>query len=157
MKSCHGQAAKEENFQPIYHCSRCPTRSFASKRTWLLSLPPVLPVQLKRFRYDQHSGQFQKSRVRIRTPSTLDLSDLLLSSDAWPSDGDNVRVAAKVCSHLGGSMERGHYVAFINAGASLQEEAWYLLDDARSIPVTRDDALRVEAYIAFYRRVTAAE
>lgn len=38
-----------------------------------------------------------------------------------------------------------------------QDEAWYLLDDARSIPVSRDDALRVEAYIAFYRRVTAVK
>ena len=27
-----------------------------------------------------------------------------------------------VCAHLGGSMERGHYVAFVNVGPSLQEE-----------------------------------
>eukprot|EP00435_Cladocopium_sp_Y103_P045974 s1897_g13.t1 len=78
--------ALEENFQPIYHCSCCgsdaPRRAFASKRTWLQQLPPVLPVQLKRFRFDAHTGSFQKSRMRIQTTSTLDLSDLILSSDA---------------------------------------------------------------------------
>ena len=26
----------------------------------------------------------------------------------------------KVCAHLGGSMERGHYVAFINVGPNLK-------------------------------------
>lgn len=34
----------------------------------------------------------------------------------------------------------------------LQEEAWFLLDDARTLPCRREDALRVEAYIAFYRK-----
>jgi hypothetical protein len=56
------QQPKEENFQPIYHCSCCgsdATRRFASKRTWLQQLPPVLPVQLKRFRFDAHTGSFQ--------------------------------------------------------------------------------------------------
>ena len=36
-----------------------------------------------------------------------------------------------------------------------QEESWFLLDDARVLPVRREDALRVEAYIAFYRRIEA--
>ena len=27
-----------------------------------------------------------------------------------------------VCAHLGGSMERGHYVAFVNLGPTLDEE-----------------------------------
>jgi ubiquitin C-terminal hydrolase len=33
-----------------------------------------------------------------------------------------------------------------------QEESWFLLDDAKCVPVRREDALKVEAYIAFYRR-----
>lgn len=164
--------ALEENFQPIYHCSCCgsdATRRFASKRTWLQQLPPVLPVQLKRFRFDAHTGSFQKSRMRIQTSSTLDLSELLLSSEQQQQlqscmkdssatrqhEGEAMGTLYElyaVCAHLGGSMERGHYVAFINVGASLKEESWFLLDDAKCVPVRREDALKVEAYIAFYRR-----
>eukprot|EP00913_Durusdinium_trenchii_P007129 g6704.t1 len=73
--------ALEESFEAIYKCQHCtPSRTFASKRAWLWgSLPPVLPVQLKRFRRER-DGAFRKSQTRIQTSSTLDLSDLLLSS-----------------------------------------------------------------------------
>ena len=50
---------KEDDFQPIYHCAHCNQRRFASKRTWLWSLPPVLPVQLKRFHCETSTGTFQ--------------------------------------------------------------------------------------------------
>eukprot|EP00434_Breviolum_minutum_P012587 symbB.v1.2.011092.t1/scaffold693.1/size172333/4 len=173
--------ALEDDFQPIYHCAHCNQRRFASKRTWLWSLPPVLPVQLKRFHCETSTGTFQKlgdaetggwCGVQIRTTSTLNLSDLLLSSDQQQQLEDSMKTRDAqpvglqnremtntiyelyaVCAHLGGSMERGHYVAFINVGPNLKEESWFLLDDARVLPVRREDALRVEAYIAFYRRV----
>ncbi|CAK9093606.1 unnamed protein product [Durusdinium trenchii] len=165
--------ALEESFEAIYKCQHCtPSRTFASKRAWLWgSLPPVLPVQLKRFRRER-DGAFRKSQTRIQTSSTLDLSDLLLSSKEQQllkslvkkeHEALNAEVSEcavyelyAVCAHLGGSMERGHYVAFINAGRSLKEEAWFLLDDARTLPCRREDALRVEAYIAFYRKPAGA-
>lgn len=56
----HGWRFKEDDFQPIYHCAHCNQRRFASKRTWLWSLPPVLPVQLKRFHCETSTGTFQK-------------------------------------------------------------------------------------------------
>lgn len=136
--------ALEDSFKPIYHCAHCACKTFASKRTWLLSLPPVLPVQLKRFRCE--NGTFKKSRKQIRTSCTLDLQDLLLSAEEQPLGPNGIlRVLLRqqmrdfvknspecsgasasyelygVCAHLGGSMERGHYVAFINAGPSLQD------------------------------------
>lgn len=39
-----------------------------------------------------------------------------------PSHLHRLQFFFQVCAHLGGSMERGHYVAFINVGASLK--AW---------------------------------
>ncbi|CAE7235047.1 UBP23 [Symbiodinium natans] len=168
--------ALEENFAPIYNCVRCggtdkSSRCFASKRAWLNPpLPPVVPVQLKRFHGQQ--GSYHKSKTKIKTTSTLDLSILMLTEaeqrELQPFTAPESKLPAcsphessiyelyAVCAHLGGSMERGHYVAFVNTGPSLEEEAWFLLDDARTTACQREDVLRVEAYIAFYRRPIAA-
>ena len=43
-----------------------------------------------------------------------------------------------VCAHLGGSMERGHYVAFVNTGPSLEEE----------VPLGPGHELKVNSIIA---------
>ncbi|CAJ1419241.1 unnamed protein product [Effrenium voratum] len=163
--------ALEEDFLPIYKCPQCEARSFASKRSWLRPpLPHVLPVQLKRFH--RQNGSFQKSRTRVQTSCTLDLKDLLLSAE----EAHQLQAFAKseagsllpdhelqtsyelyaVCAHLGRSMECGHYIAFINTGPSLQHEAWFLLDDAQTLPCRREDVLRAEAYIAFYRKANGS-
>ncbi|CAE7219872.1 UBP19, partial [Symbiodinium pilosum] len=154
--------ALEEDFAPIYNCVHCTEtpRQFACKRAWLKPpLPPVVPVQLKRFHGQQ--GSYQKSRTRIKTSSTLDLSSLILTDadqrelQPFMASGSTLPVSTQpgstvyelyaVCAHLGGSMERGHYVAFVNLGPTLDEEAWFLLDDARATACQREDVLLVEA------------
>ncbi|CAE7820769.1 USP27X [Symbiodinium sp. CCMP2592] len=177
LRSLSSIEALEEDFSPIYNCVHCSTetscRRFASKRAWLKPpLPPVVPVQLKRFHGQQ--GSYYKSKTKIKTSSVLDLSSVMLTEpeqqelqhfmtpdSKLPASAGIPHESAKyelyaVCAHLGGSMERGHYVAFVNTGPSLEEEAWFLLDDARAIACQRQDALLVEAYIAFYRRPSAA-
>ncbi|OLP99200.1 Ubiquitin carboxyl-terminal hydrolase 27 [Symbiodinium microadriaticum] len=178
LRSLGSIEALEEDFSPIYNCVHCSTekacRRFASKRAWLKPpLPPVVPVQLKRF-YGQQ-GSYYKSKTKIKTSSVLDLSSVMLTEpeqqQLQPFMTPDSKLAASagithesakyelyaVCAHLGGSMERGHYVAFVNTGPSLEKEAWFLLDDARATACQRQDALLVEAYIAFYRRPSPPE
>jgi len=54
-------------------------------------------------------------------------------------------------------MHSGHYVAYVNGGASLESEAWFGISDARIWTCTRSEALKAEAYIAFYRREGTSE
>jgi tRNA-binding EMAP/Myf-like protein len=49
-------------------------------------------------------------------------------------------------------MSSGHYIAYVNGGTSLEKEEWHGVSDARVWKCSREEALKAEAYVAFYRR-----
>merc|ERR1712151_972250 len=57
-----------------------------------------------------------------------------------------------ICVHLGSSMQSGHYIAYVNAATSLDNERWYTISDSHVSKCSRKEVLEAEAYIAFYRR-----
>lgn len=174
--------ALEQDFAPSYSCSSCQKsqssgtgcrRTYASKRLWLCSaeLPPLLTLQLKRFR--QYFGRYEKSTMSIRLPVKLDLSSFVLGQESMErlrphlapdcnvSDAmltsDGVRGAPRyelygICVHIGSSMKGGHYVAYVNSGVSLEREEWFRISDAKVCSCDRAEVLKQEAYVAFYRR-----
>lgn len=56
-----------------YHCVKCNSAQTASKRLKLSSLPPVLPIHLKRFSHSQTQAKSSKLGAHIRFPFTLNL------------------------------------------------------------------------------------
>jgi ubiquitin carboxyl-terminal hydrolase 22/27/51 len=56
-----------------YHCRKCNSAQKAEKRLKLSSLPPVLPVHLKRFSHSQKNSTSSKIDTKIRFPFTLNL------------------------------------------------------------------------------------
>lgn len=164
--------AIEDDFKPVYNCTRCAKekvgKTFASRRMWLMpgSLPPLLTLQLKRFR--RYRDRFEKSVASIGLPLSLDLSDYVLSDEQLQSFKPyvdrgyedlqgNGAVSLKyelygMCVHQGSSMKSGHYIAYVNSGASLEEEKWFEISDAKRRSCTRAEVLKAEAYVAFYRR-----
>merc|ERR1712146_87667 len=58
-----------------------------------------------------------------------------------------------ICEHQGSQMQDGHYVAYVNSGPSLAREEWFGLSDTKVWKCERAEVLKVEAYIAFYRRI----
>jgi ubiquitin carboxyl-terminal hydrolase 22/27/51 len=56
-----------------YHCRKCNSAQKAEKRLKLSTLPPVLPVHLKRFSHSQKLSTSSKIDTRIRFPFTLNL------------------------------------------------------------------------------------
>mmetsp|Transcript_57745 Transcript_57745/g.114560 ORF Transcript_57745/g.114560 Transcript_57745/m.114560 type:complete len:781 (-) Transcript_57745:155-2497(-) len=191
--------ALEDEYQPIYQCASCSTRpadpaattsnsssrstgkrrTYASRRLWLWQpdMPPLLTLQLKRFR--RYFSKFEKSTTSIALPTVLDVSDYVLtepqldgirtflvegqdlSSFAIPSQPETTNGVAPalpmryelygICVHQGNSMQSGHYVAYVNGGPSLEKEAWFGISDARLWKCGREEVLKAEAYIAFYR------
>merc|ERR1712178_67250 len=57
-----------------------------------------------------------------------------------------------LCEHQGSQMQDGHYIAYVNSGPSLKNEEWYGMSDTKVWKCERAEILKVEAYIAFYRR-----
>jgi len=154
-------------------------KTFASRRLWLWpgDLPPILTLQLKRFRQYSSEG-LVKAQTRITLPPLLDLSDSVLSEaelktlqahaipgcdlqdapgDALPS-GSSIRYELyAICEHQGLQMQGGHYIAYVNSGASLSSAEWFGISDAKVWKCTWADVLKAEAYVAFYRRYSGIE
>lgn len=182
--------ALEDEYNPVYQCSVCgnagsskagSSKTFASRRMWLwqADLPPLLTLQLKRFR--RYFSKFEKSTASIALPTLLDLRDFVLterqlgSMAPFVAEGLDLQHAAPpretaststpslryelygICVHQGATMHSGHYVAYVNGGASLESEAWFGISDARIWTCTRSEVLKAEAYIAFYRREGMSE
>jgi len=174
--------AIEDNLQPTYQCSGCAedgeVRSFASRRIWLWpkDCPPLLALHLKRFR--RRGERWEKSPTPVRLPATMDLNDYAFTQELCASlashlapgsntpgsflteQNDNLFEGGSslryelyaICVHEGASMQSGHYVAYLNAGPSLEQEDWYCVSDMTVTGSSREIVLKKEAYVAFYRR-----
>lgn len=167
-KKCSDQATGEQNGAK----QTTKPRSFASRRAWLWpSLPPILTLQLKRFQRGRGSrANFQKSSESVDLPPTLDLSEFMLDPEKLsqlspyvasdprkelPPKDESFQPKYELyalCVHQGSSLQSGHYIAYVNAGCSLETESWYNISDTHVSRCSRQDALNAEAYIAFYRR-----
>jgi len=177
--------ALEDEFKPVYRCSSCAKadrgKAYASRRLWLwqADLPPLLTLQLKRFR--RYFQRFEKSTASIQLPTVLDLGDFVLTEPQFQSlmpflvEGLDLQERLPVesseksgpkslryelygiCVHQGSTMASGHYVAYVNSGTSLEHEAWFGISDTKVWSCTRAEVLKAEAYIAFYRREGSGE
>jgi len=169
--------ALENDFAPVYQCAQCgeSCKTYASRRMWLwpIDLPPLLTLQIKRFRCYQQ--RIQKSVASVALPSVLnleefviteaqlrsmrpyvtkgsDLVDLGTRSDRDHDSQSSLRYELYgICVHQGASMQSGHYVAYVNSGPSLEHEQWFAISDAKVWMCDRAEVLKQEAYIAFYR------
>ena len=82
--------------------------------------PNVLALHLKRFKYQEDIGRFQKLGYRVVFPFSLRLFN---TSSESPNADRQYRLRAIVV-HIGQALHHGHYVALIRSG-----EKWLLFDD----------------------------
>merc|ERR1711862_427503 len=135
------------------HCSaESGSRTYASKRAWLMPsrLPPLLTLHLKRCR--RYGIRFEKSVANIALPAVLELNDFVLTPEAFKSLGAHTSKGMElqdlqaslesgdanlryelygICVHEGKTMASGHYVAYVNAGLSLESESWKGISDGK--------------------------
>lgn len=184
LKHFSSVQALEDDFKPTYSCRHCQKKddkikTFASQRMWICSggLPPLLTLQLKRFR--RYLDRYEKSSACISLPQVLELEENVLASETIESLAPFVEKGLEdiqrfvsqlqgktdccrpnplryelyaLCVHQGTSMRSGHYVAYVNSGQSLEKEKWFGVSDTRVWKCDRDEVLKAEAYVVFYRR-----
>jgi ubiquitin C-terminal hydrolase len=128
-----------------WHCTRCRVAREATKRLWLVKLPHILLVHLKRFYYQ---GPF---RNKIDTFVDFPLMGLDLSpyvEGARP--GEYVYDLFAVCNHEGG-LNGGHYYSYVRNG--YRNGQWFRFDDSRVVPMEENLVRsRGTAYILFFVR-----
>lgn len=154
-----------------YHCRKCNSAQKAEKRLKLSSLPPVLPVHLKRFSHSQKLSQSSKIDTKVRFPFTLNLEPYTAAPKAPKPDEKaknkekdkdkdkdkdkehEAREAAKieplytlssVIVHKG-KIDSGHYVSYARQG-----DEWFRFDDSMVVRVQEREVLGAEAYMLFY-------
>lgn len=135
-------------------CIQCEVKTPSKQGVRLLSLPPILCIQLKRFRIN--NGFIQKLDYRVTFPETFDFSKTVntaLSTDFVQNDCQYTLYAVVVHS---GSAVFGHYTAYVRQRESW---SWYHADDSRVNQVSWDEVqssyggrYRHTAYMLMYRR-----
>jgi ubiquitin carboxyl-terminal hydrolase 12/46 len=103
-----------------FSCDECGCKQEAQKRMRVASLPPVLCLHLKRFKYVESAGQMQKLTHRVVFPFHLKLTN---TTDTCP-DADAEYSLTAVVVHMGAHMNHGHYVALVKSAGK-----WVCFDD----------------------------
>eukprot|EP00871_Galdieria_phlegrea_P003644 jgi/Galph1/4280/GphlegSOOS_G2901.1 len=140
-ESCSKQSNKSEKDAQV----GLNVRTRAKKHFIIQSLAPVVIIHMKRFR--QVGFGFEKVSGRIAFPLEWDLSPLSASKSANASCNEYYLTGIVVHQ---GSLEWGHYTAYIRGACSPQDHHWYYCSDDHIELVDEEQVSQSEAYLLFY-------
>ena len=137
-----------------FHCDSCGGLQEAEKRMKIKRLPKVLALHLKRFKFMENLGRFEKLHYRVLYPYHLRLFNT--TDDA--EDPDRLYELYAVVVHIGGGPYHGHYVAIVKT----EDKGWLLFDDELVEPVDKafvrnffgERPGMACAYVLFYQETT---
>mmetsp|Transcript_1044 Transcript_1044/g.2095 ORF Transcript_1044/g.2095 Transcript_1044/m.2095 type:complete len:628 (-) Transcript_1044:59-1942(-) len=162
-----------------YKCEKCGKVGRANKQSRLASIPPVLTLHLKRFRYGETAaapvsrrsgrevGQLLSSQSaadlvyaggsgsakiegHIKFEQLIDLRPYLTDELKESHEKKNMFCRLfAVVVHAGKNSHSGHYIAYVRNLG--KKEEWWKMDDGRVTPVTLQQVKQAEAYMLFYR------
>ena len=160
--------ARVEDLDSGYKCESCGKGGRATKQSRLASIPPILTLHLKRFRYGgdargpsqaasmggSNSRRTTKSgsakiEGHIKFEQIFDLKPYLTDELQAKQKAMFCRLFAVVV-HAGKNSHSGHYIAYVR---NIQKNEWWKMDDARITKVDMQEVMQAEAYMLFYRVV----
>lgn len=170
--------SRAEALDSGYKCEKCGKVGKATKQSRLASIPPILTLHLKRFRYGS-GGLNGVSDVGSRR-SRSELGQLLAGSEYFGGKSGSAKIEGHikfnilfdllpfltqelqekhtnmlcrlfaVIVHAGKNSHSGHYIAYVR---NLVKNEWWKMDDGRVTNVTVGEVQNAEAYMLFYRVV----
>lgn len=157
----------KETLDSGYKCEKCGKVGNASKTSKLASIPPILTLHLKRFRYGSITSEGRPRNARGNTlevgPSgsakieghvafktILDIKPYLTQELQETTFRKAFCRLFAVVVHNGKNSHSGHYVAYVQ---SLTTKDWWKMDDAKVTRVNQSEVMNCEAYMLFYRVV----
>jgi len=133
----------------LYMCNNCKLKQRSTKKFWIRTLPNVLCLHLKRFRWSMFHRIKVETFVQFPTQN-LDMNTYLLNNlheTRRSFCGSNLYDLAAVIVHHGSGAGCGHYTAY-----AVHESQWYHFNDSTVTPCELETVLRCKAYILFYVR-----
>merc|ERR1719232_318606 len=153
---------REETLEE-YKCDSCNQVGYATKQTKLASIPPVLTLHLKRFRYgglqsnyanssmngfvnrranpNHHSTGSAKIEGHVRFEQIFDLLPFVTPQLKQSRRTMCCRLFA-VIVHSGKNSHSGHYLAYVR---NISKNEWWKMDDARICRVAPSEVMEAEA------------
>ncbi|CAX45547.1 conserved hypothetical protein [Candida dubliniensis CD36] len=138
------------------------SKEFATRR-------PILPICLKRYRFNSGAASGTRSQKRIIIPPFIDLPQFVADDIDDSSCSFRLILESAIC-HRGDKIESGHFIAVVrkhtNKINETEQEAnnstWYLYDDmkknSRVVEKTFTEIFKDEwPYMLFYRLVSNHE
>ena len=105
-----------------FFCDRCLSLQEAHKRMRVRTLPAVLALHLKRFKYVEQLQRFKKLSYRIAFPFEMQVPPEVCCDATH--DADRTYRLFAVIVHAGSGPNHGHYVALVRS-----HEHWLCFDD----------------------------
>ena len=137
-----------------WYCSKCKRHVDATKKFDLWTLPPILIVHLKRFKFT-HSGRKKKIDRQLKYPlEGWSLSRSMRSTHGAEKESYNLYA---VSNHSGGDLGFGHYTAM---ALNRFDDCWYDFNDSscQKVDVSKCDlGCSSKCYLLFYNRVDNGE
>ena len=131
------------------YCSNCKKPQGHLKKLEIFRPPPILIIQLKRFKF---ANAFRnKLSTLVEFPLyNLDLSSFVSEQD-FLQQHLNIDLSYDLYAIINhyGTLHFGHYISIVK---NLQEGKWYKYDDSQRTQVTEDSIQKDCAYILFYIR-----
>lgn len=156
VTSCLKKFSAEEMLceRDKFHCDNCGGLQEAEKRMKIKTLPSILTLHLKRFRFTEDFQRLQKLFYKVVYPYHIRLFNTTEEAD----DPDRLYELYAVVVHIGGGPMHGHYVSVVKT----PDRGWMLYDDEMVEPVDRsfvqnffgDKPGLATAYLLFYRETT---
>lgn len=143
IEDCIDQLLQSEKLSAMnsWYCNVCKEQKEAVKKTNICRVPPLLILNLKRFKNAK-----QKTQSLVHFPiNGLDMAAYVTGEQKETLEHYNL--AGVTCHH--GNLESGHYVAYAKNG-----DYWYEFNDEKVTPVLNPDPeiITSAAYNLFYVR-----
>ncbi len=145
LDECLSEFIKEEYLTDNnqYYCEICKDKKDASKQILLYDLPPIIIIQLKRYK----NNGFRTSRKNSKV--TFPIKDMCFSKYMSKYKIDNSLYNLCAVTQQIGSLNGGHYVA---QGLNHLNNKWYLYDDATVTSISEEDIITNNSYILYYEK-----
>lgn len=133
-----------------WRCPKCAKKCISTKKMDIHSLPPILLIQLKRFRHCSNWRERVDTLVEFPI-DLLDLEDLVPSSNDTTIKGGKNLYKLIAVSHHSGSLCSGHYTAYARNSCN---NKWFHFNDSWVNVVEHPEIKLISegAYILVYER-----
>lgn len=174
--------ARAEALDSGYKCEKCGKVGRATKQSCLSSIPPILTLHLKRFRYgDSRTASTAAAGTTGRRTGRSEINQLLGSNaDFLAGKSGSAKIEGHVKfdlffdlkPYLTAELKKQHsnmfcrlFAVIVHAGKnshsghyiayvrSLARNEWWKMDDGRVTAASEQEVLMAEAYMLFYRVV----